>query len=64
MTAFPTHGVLSVSTGVLMGDIGGACLWNETDDSKSRKLPGDTNETPDWCQYKANAIRDAQEMDK
>ena len=46
------------------GYIGGTCVWNETDDSKSRKLPGDTNETPDWCQYKANAIRDAQEMDK
>lgn len=46
------------------GYIGGTCVWNETEDSKSRKLPTDTNETPDWCQYKASAIRDAQEMSK
>ena len=46
------------------GYIGGSCLWNETEDGKSRKLPAETNETPDWCQYKANALRDAEEMDK
>ena len=46
------------------GYIGGSCVWNETGDGKSRKLPVETNETPDWCQYKANALRDAEEMDK
>lgn len=43
---------------------GGACLWNATEDSKSRKLPTDTNDTPDWCQYKESALRDAEEMPK
>lgn len=45
------------------GYIGGSCLWNEDENSKSKPLPN-TNETPDWCQYKANAIRDAEEMNK
>jgi len=46
------------------GYIGGSCLWSEPGNNKSRKLPIETNETPDWCQYKATAIRDAQEMNK
>jgi hypothetical protein len=46
------------------GYIGGSCVWNQTEDSKSRKLPADTNEAPDWCQYKESALREAEEMPK
>ena len=46
------------------GYSGGSCVWNQTEDSKSRKLPTDTNDTPDWCQYKESALRDAGEMSK
>ena len=46
------------------GYIGGSCVWNATEDSKSRKLPSDTNDTPDWCQYKESALREAEEMPK
>ena len=46
------------------GYIGGSCVWNQAEDSKSRKLPTDTNDTPDWCQYKESALRDAEEMPK
>lgn len=46
------------------GYIGGSCAWNPTADSKSRKLPADTNEAPDWCQYKESALREAEEMPK
>ena len=46
------------------GYIGGSCVWNKTEDSKSRKLPTDTNDTPDWCQYKESALRDAGDMPK
>jgi hypothetical protein len=42
------------------GRVGNACVWN-TEESKPRKLPGDMI-TPDWCQYKASAIRDAEDM--
>lgn len=44
------------------GYIGGTCVWNKTEDGQSRKLPIETNETPDWCQYKQKSIKDAEEM--
>ena len=44
------------------GYIGGTCVWNKTEDGQSRKLPIETNETPDWCQYKQKSIEDAEEM--
>lgn len=43
------------------GRIGNACVWNKGDDGKARKLPNDMK-TPDWCQYKEGALRDADGM--
>lgn len=43
------------------GYMSGKCYWNKTGDGESRQIPA-TNETPDWCEYKAGALRDAQEM--
>jgi hypothetical protein len=42
------------------GRVGNACTWNK-DEGKARPLPSDMV-TPDWCQYKASAIRDAEGM--
>lgn len=39
------------------GYIGGQCFWN----GEAKKIPTD-NATPDWCQYKESALRDARDM--
>jgi hypothetical protein len=41
------------------GRLGNSCLWN----SGTLRLPADMW-TPDWCQYKLSALRDAEEMKK
>ena len=43
------------------GRIGNSCTWNQAEEVKTRKLPSDMI-TPDWCQYKSSAIRDAEDM--
>ena len=43
------------------GRIGGACVWHEHVDGEARKLPSDML-TPNWCEYKAAALADAEEM--
>lgn len=42
---------------ICRGSVGGKCSWN----SPNFAIPSN-NETPDACQYKAGAIRDAVEM--
>jgi hypothetical protein len=43
------------------GRVGNACVWNKDDEGKARKLTSDML-TPDWCQYKASALEDAERM--
>ena len=43
------------------GRIHNVCAWNKGEDGSSRRLP-DNLTTPDWCQYKASALADAEEM--
>lgn len=43
------------------GRIHTSCVWNRGEDGGARTLPNDMI-TPDWCQYKANALADAEEM--
>lgn len=47
---------------VCRGYIGGKCVWNRDSAGAGAAQIPNTNETPDWCQYKADALRDAQEM--
>ena len=39
------------------GYTGGQCFWN----GEPQKI-NDDNTTPDWCKYKADTLRDAEEM--
>jgi len=41
------------------GRINNVCVWNKGEDGKGRQLPADMM-TPDWCQYKAGALDDAE----
>jgi hypothetical protein len=43
------------------GRINNVCVWNKGEDGKGRHLPSDMK-TPDWCQYKASALDDAEGM--
>ena len=43
------------------GRVSNVCVWNKTEDQNLRFLPVDMV-TPDWCQYKEGALRDADGM--